>query len=500
MRIFNQPISLRTASFAILLALFCSFQQSCKKTDLPAAPDPVDTTVVTPAFDINSINDTYAELAPFANYAKWGPHNVHDPAIIKEGEYYYSYTTDVGFGIDVRPGLQVRRSKDLVKWDFMGWVFTGLPTLGSQFITSSGGTPFNALWAPYVIKVGSEFRLYYSLSSAKPRLSAIGLATATSPLGPWTEKGLAVTSKDDASIQTNAIDPTVIITETNEHFMYYGSGWDGIYMLKLDASKGLAATIGDKGKRVANRGFTGGKYNGNIEGPEIIYHPGFKKYYLFIAYDWLQTKYNVRVCRSDKPEGPFLDFEGKDANTNVDHGPMIVAPYKFEGHSGWQGVAHCAVFNDGAGQYFMAHQGRPGVNSFFMNMQVRKMFWNSDGWPVVSPERYAWEDNAAVPRENITGSWEQIILGYRVVPGYDQEQTSPDFQVSQLLNIDAAGTLNGDAASTWTYNAPWLEMKWGNGFTDKVFIQKGRDWENKKNSIIFTGLNNTGTAIWGKKK
>jgi arabinan endo-1,5-alpha-L-arabinosidase len=50
------------------------------------------------------------------------------------------------------------------------------------------------------------------------------------------------------------------------------------------------------------------------------------------------------------------------------------------------------------------------------------------------------------------------------------------------------------------YNAPWLQMNWSNGFTDKVFVQKGRDWENKKSTIIFSGLNNDGTAIWGKKK
>jgi arabinan endo-1,5-alpha-L-arabinosidase len=45
-----------------------------------------------------------------------------------------------------------------------------------------------------------------------------------------------------------------------------------------------------------------------------------------------------------------------------------------------------------------------------------------------------------------------------------------------------------------------LELKWGNGFTDKVFIQKGRDWENKKKQHNFSGLNKPGTAIWGKKK
>jgi len=73
-------------------------------------------------------------------------------------------------------------------------------------------------------------------------------------------------------------------------------------------------------------------------------------------------------------------------------------------------------------------------------------------------------------------------------------------QTSIALTINADGTLNSDASSTWTYNAPWLEMKWSNGYTDKVIIQRGRDWENKKSSYIFTGLNNEGTAVWGKKK
>src|SRR4051812_36259448 len=65
---------------------------------------------------------------------------------------------------------------------------------------------------------------------------------------------------------------------------------------------------GDKGKRIAQRGFTGNKINGNIEGAEIIYNEAQNKYYLFIAYDWLSTKYNVRVARGDNPDGPFNDY------------------------------------------------------------------------------------------------------------------------------------------------------------------------------------------------
>jgi arabinan endo-1,5-alpha-L-arabinosidase len=484
---------------ALAVVLFSMGLVNCSKDKVNPPVVPGDTTKVEPPFDINQIKDTYPEVAPFQFWSSWGPYNTHDPAVIKEGEYYYSYSTDVAFGTDVRPGLQIRRSKDLVNWQFVKWVFDGLPKLGSDFIKQNGGTPFNSLWAPYVIKAGNEFRLYYSLSSPTPRLSAIGMATATSPVGPWTEKGLVVTSVDNATIQTNAIDPTVIMDAQGTHWMYYGSAWDGIYILKLNAATGLADSPGYKGKRIAQRGFTGNRINGNIEGPEIIYNAELNKYYLFIAYDWLETKYNVRVGRADSPEGPFLDFAGRDMNLEEDHGPMILAPYQFTGHSGWQGTSHPGVFQDGQGQFYMAHQGRPGVNRFYMVMHVRKIFWTPDGWPVVSPQRYAATEQTPVPKEELAGTWEQIVLGYQVVPGYAEEQTSPGFQVANSLQLDASGTINGQAGSTWTYAAPWLEMKWSNGYTDKVRVERGRDWENAKPCLIFTGLNNEGTAVWGKK-
>jgi arabinan endo-1,5-alpha-L-arabinosidase len=496
-------ISNNSVLLCLLLLMYSVVQTSCSKSgNAPGGNGGTDTTPTQPSaqFDINSIHDTYADVAPFTFYTKWGPYNVHDPSIKKFGDTYYSYSTDVAYGITVRPGIQIRKSKDFVEWTFYSWVFQDLPAVGKQFIISNGGTPFESLWAPYVMKVGSEYRLYYSLSSPTLRLSVIGLATASSPEGPWTEKGLVVTSLSNSTIQTNAIDPTVVATPSGEHWMYYGSAWDGIYILNLDPTTGLAAVSGDKGKRIANRGYANSVYNGNIEGAEIIYNVNLSKYYLFIAYDWLETKYNVRVCRADNPEGPFYDYDGIDANTDVDHGPMIVAPYKFNNHGGWQGTAHCTVFDNGSGQYFMAHQGRPGVDKYFMDMMVRKIFWTQDGWPIVSPERYAWEDNSTVVQDSIIGEWEQIILGYHVVPGYGNEQLSPNFQTSVELTISSDGTLNNDAASTWTYTAPWLQMNWSNGFTDKVFIQKGRDWENKRSTIIFTGLSNEGTAIWGKKK
>jgi arabinan endo-1,5-alpha-L-arabinosidase len=485
-----------------LITLLSGSMTSCGKDDADPPANPVDTTTPPPnpvPFDINSINDTYAGVVPYDKRFSWGPYNTHDPSIIKAGDWYYCYSTDASYGnVLPGPGIMMRKSKDLVEWHYIGQAFNGVPAKGSQYITSKGATPNNGLWAPYIIKVGNEYRLYYSLASTGFRVSCIGVATSAHPEGPWTERGIVVTSETTGP-GTNAIDPTVTVTSSGEHWMVYGSAWDGLFELQLDPATGLAKTSGDRGIRVVRRGTTNGMYNGNLEGPEMIYNPGTKFYYLFVAYDWLATKYNVRVYRSASPNGPFLDWKGDNVDNQADNGPMIIAPYKFQNHGGWAGVSHCSVF-EGNGQYFIAHQGRPEIDRAYMVLHVRKLFWTSDGWPVASPERYAWEDNANVPQADLAGEWEQIIMGYRVVPGYENEQRSPDYQSSISLTLSANGTMNGDVNNKWTYNAPWLELKWANGYTDKVFVQKGRDWENKKNTVIFTGFNNEGTAIWGKKK
>ncbi|MBO9203797.1 MULTISPECIES: family 43 glycosylhydrolase [Niastella] len=490
------------SSVRLLVAVIICLLAGCGKKGSLDPLDPVSPVPVDSAFDVNSITDTYASITPFAYYTHWGPYNVHDPSIVKSGDYFYCFSTDVGYGITIKPGIQIRKSKDLVQWEFVGLAFNGLPAKGAEYITRTGGTPFQSLWAPYVLKVNNQYRLYYSLSCSVFRLSAIGLATATTPEGPWTEQDLVVTSSNDFGVtQTNAIDPTVVVTPQGEHWLYYGSAFDGIYVLKLDANTGLPATSGDKGKRIAQRGFTNGIVNGNIEGPEIIYNAALNKYYLFIAYDWLETKYNVRVGRSANPQGPFLDYNGKDINNEADDYPMILAPYQFQGHGGWQGVSHCSVFEKD-GQYFMAHQGRPSIDKFFMDLHIRKVFWTPDGWPVVSPERYANVVQSAIASTDLTGDWEQIVLGYKVVPGYAAEQVNADLQIATTITLNTDGKINGNAANSWSYFAPWLELKWNNGaYIDKVYVSRERDWENKKNStLVFTGLNNLGIAVWGKKK
>ncbi|MFY0624871.1 MAG: arabinan endo-1,5-alpha-L-arabinosidase [Reichenbachiella sp.] len=476
--------------------------------------DTLDSNLGDGPIDFTQFSDTYGNIAGTANIYDWAHYNIHDPSIIDNGDFFYCYTTDVAFGATVRPGHNIRRSKNLVEWEFVGWVVggdnlpvdqisdAGYPPLGLDHIRSNGGEPFNNLWAPYVMIVDGEYRVYYSISSETPRLSAIGLMVSDKPYGPFTERGLVVTSLNNNARQTNAIDPTVTVAKDGSHWFYYGSAWDGIYRIELDPGTGLAKSEGSKGTRVAQRAFTGNTINGNIEGPEIIYNEEFNKYYMFIAYDWLHTKYNVRVGRSDNPDGPFYDYLGRDMNEDVDDLPMILTPYRFKGHSGWQGVSHPSVFIDRESkEFYMAHQGRPGENSFYMVMHVRQLHWTEDGWPMVSPERYAAEEENAVAESEIVGKWEQIMMGYKVVPGFADEQTQPDFQNAADLTIHAGGTVSGASTGSWTYTAPWLTFELdGEAAPFKLKVERGRDWENEvAETILFTGLNTEGVAYWGKK-
>ncbi len=483
----------------LFLLLAAALLSSCKEDEEKLTEMDPDVIAEKP-FDIDNLNDTYGGIASSLFSSQWGPYNTHDPSIIKAGEWYYSYSTDVAYGAPARVGIMVRKSKDLVDWTFVGWALHNFPAMSAGYITSSGATPVQGLWAPYILKVENEYRLYYSLAPTEGRASAIGLLTSSSPEGPWVEKGLAVTSSNTGP-GTNAIDPSVVVTPSGEQWMVYGSSWDGLYELQLNPQTGLALASGDKGTRIARRGATNGTINGNLEGAEIIYNAEHGMYYLFASYDWLATKYNVRVFRSQSPNGPFLDWNGVNVDNTEDNGPMILSPYQFTGHGGWQGVAHPSVFQDGSGQYYIAHQGRPGVAPAYMVLHVRQLFWTSEGWPVVSPERYAAVAQTSVTAGDLAGVYEQIVLTQSIVPGFGNEQTDPNFSVAFNTTLTADGTINGNANNTWAYDAPWLELRWNNGqFVDKLHVSRGRDWENKvASTIVMTGLNGGGLAIWMKK-
>ncbi len=458
------------------------------------------------------LDDDYSNIADFSNYKKWGIYNVHDPSCIKWGDNYYVYSTDaiwipphrenqtkpVNFG-----NIQVRRSSDLVHWEFVGWVFDSIPAEAKHWVVeSSGGKIPNGIWAPYAMVYNGEIRLYYSVSIFGANTSYIGMARSKTPLGPWTHVGCVVkTSVNDAM---NAIDPTVVIDSKNgRQWMIYGSFFGGIYGVELDPQTGLTKNANDKGHLIARRA------NGNvkvIEAPEVIYNPQFKKYYLFVSYDALFTHYNVRVGRSDNPSGPYYDMFGNNLADTTNNYPVLTYAYRFQHHPGWAGVGHCAILrNDN--KFFMLHQGRLAPDNQQMILHVRQIFWTSDGWPVVSPERFANIPQSKIKEKNLIGTWEIITLNeldnnvklwQGQIPWGGWKYDTTAFNNFQYLSIQNDFTINGGGFNKWAFKNNHLILI---NSADSVELNLANewDWERKKPTIVFSGINKQGLSIWGKK-
>ncbi len=273
----------------------------------------------------------------------------------------------------------------------------------------------------------------------------------------------------------------------------------GIYITQINPKTGKFLKSGT-GKLIAKRNSEGGSA---VEAPYIIYNPDTKKYYLFVSYDSLFSDYNVRVGRSDKIDGPYKDYNGNDM-TNTDEftmeiGNKVLGGYKFGSSQGWLAPGHNSVLRDGK-NYYIVHHARPDTDKNWPYLNVRKILWSPDGWPMVSPERYAGEKEQKIDKSFVVGSWDSIVLDK-----YDNSQLS-----SKKITLLANGKISGgNSKDHWqftgtntlkiymyaTNNAPkggyWI-------YTSKVM--PSWDWEKWCKTLIFTGINQKGVSIWGKKQ
>ena len=467
-----------------------------------------------PAEQQNPWVDDYTHLSSMEHYKEWGTYNVHDPAIKKFGDDYYIYSTDAIFAENAEiareknvplGNIQIRKSKDLVHWEFVGWAFPEIPQEAVEWVHANNeGNGATNIWAPYVMKQGDRYRLYYSVSAFGKKTSWIGIAESGSPEGPWEDKGAVV--KSNSQTPMNAIDPSIIEdTENGRIWMHYGSYFGGLYCVELDPATGIALKKDDPGHLVARRA---DYRKDNLEAPEIIYNAELKKYFLFVSYDPLMTTYNVRVGRSDTPEGPFRDYFGKNMNDTTNNYPVLVAPYRFDNHSGWAGTGHCGILTTEEGRYFMAHQGRLSPGNQLMVLHVRELLFTPDGWPVVSPQRYAGDDAREVSAKDIAGEWELIRIREST---YERQLEAgqilwgegslkeEEWNESFLLNLNTEGSTSDNGSWSFIKKNQTMSLTIGEETFRNLYIFAGHDWENQTRTILLTGLDDEGRSVWGKR-
>ena len=250
-------------------------------------------------------------------------------------------------------------------------------TGGSSLVSDDGFTwrrgtalPRRGL-APDVIHLGDRYYLYIAANiGAQPRAAINLLSNKTldpdSPDYKWEEGGVVASS--DGIEDCNAIDPGVFLDPNDGRlWLVYGSYFGYIRLVELDPKSGKRLHPSDKPVDLAI----------NCEASDMIFRDGW--YYLLATHGsccrGADSGYNIRVGRSRKVTGPFLDHESLDM---IQGGGKLLI-----GSSGrMMGPGHFGLIDLGDGvQKFSLHYEADLERGGASVLDIRPLLWR-DGWPV----------------------------------------------------------------------------------------------------------------------
>ncbi len=436
-----------------------------------------------------------------ADVTTWGARNAHDPTVVRADDgSWYMFSTDAGAGAaeSAAPtGVHMRHSMDLVNWEFAGTALPGVPGQAAALTGALG------LWAPEVVRWPAHpegeplWHMYYSASTFGSNTSAIGLATAPDPAGPWSHQGLVVSTESGVDAQ-NAIDAAVTFDAEGQPWLTYGSFFAGIHTLRLSLSDGMPEVAGAKGSLIAVRDAA---VEGSVEGAYVVYRKETRQYVLFASYGSLFNSYNVRVAVADSMEGPYRDALGASL-TDLELAPWqagtkILGSWQFDGGPTWIAPGHNSVLvEQGAGgeEFFMVHHVRfadhGAAQAIEHTAHLRRMFFTSGGWPVVSPHIFQGADKEILSgAEALSGHWQAV----RFAP--ESEKTAGSASV--LIQV-----LSGPENSAGEVVRCRLALAAG-GSGESVFLDAvvfgSWDDSRQKTVLSFSGTDAGGIAWFGSK-
>ncbi|MEN2741802.1 family 43 glycosylhydrolase [Microbacterium sp. X-17] len=309
-----------------------------------------------------------------------------DPSVVHgatngDTDWYLYCTTDAltatekaADGSLVMHNVPMYRSADLTHWTYAGDAFPQKPSwLGAN----------GSMWAPDVVFRNGTYYLYYAASdSALPGGgSAVGVATSSSPTGPWTDTGTPVVAPQAHPTNPDArrweFDPEVITTG-GVSYVYFGSYFGGVFARKLSADGLTSIASTETPIAIDNR----------YEGTNIVQHDGWF-YFLGSATNCCAgplTGYSVFAARSRSPLGPFVDRDGVPILANRVGGTPVLA----QNGNRWVGAGHTAVVTDFGGQDWMVYHAVDRNDPYYAGdvgytkrpVLIDPLDWHGD-WPTV---------------------------------------------------------------------------------------------------------------------
>lgn len=272
------------------------------------------------------------------------------------------------------------RSTDLTHWTYTGDAFTNATK--PAWVGSANG-----IWAPDVVFRDGRYFMYYAASdtpgaggAATGGGSAVGLATSTTPTGPWTDSGGPVVAPQEAANGTGKrweFDPEVISWQ-GASYVYFGSYFGGVNVRRLSADGTRSLPSTEKPIAIDNR----------YEGAYLLQHDGWW-YFMGSATNCCNgalTGYGVFVARSRSPLGPFVDKDGVSIlATRVGGTPLLA-----QNGNRWVGTGHNTVVTDFAGQDWIIYHAVDQTDPYYAGQTgytkrpvlIDPLDWRG-GWPSV---------------------------------------------------------------------------------------------------------------------
>ena len=427
----------------------------------------------------------------------------------------------------------------------------------------SGATIRGNQWAADIIynKTMKKWCMYMSINS-NDWCSSIVCLTSSSPEGPWKYQGPVVFSgfagkwdhvgftktddwkMTDLAIATgctslpdkyapsdtygntwpNCIDPCVFYDADDNLWMSYGSWSGGIFMLRLDKENGLrdytykfpntgsgkAATSDEYfGKKIA-----GGYY---VSGEASYIEKIGKYYYLFMSYGGLETTggYQMRIFRSEKPDGPYKDPYGTPAvyssyvlnygSSAYDaRGMLLMGGYKWD-LMPYAEIAqgHNSAFTDHKGRSFVVYHTRSTVGHEGHEVRVHQLFLNQDGWIMAAPYEFSGEtvtndeiaSKASIPDSEIPGYYQFMRHEY------NQNTAAKAYETPVDIELTADGKIQGGAKGTWTRTAgtDFISLTISDVTYKGVLVRQTIDYSNIPALCISACSSSSGSLTIGQK-
>lgn len=444
----------------------------------------------------------------------WSIFGAHDPSIVKFGDTYYAYSSHniIFTSDDLITWTKHDFNNTYRTAPIDGTSLISQKTY--DFIRENIDTNVNGTyWAPDVIYVPEDtetpYWMYISVSCGLGgRNSVISLMKSPTPLF-WADTkqanidkivdaGIVFATKETADYKTNAIDANIYTDASGNRYFIWGSFWGGIQGARLTAD-GFVEGVKYDGTGAellascANFGKTLFAQKNGIAGPEGAWMIENGEYrYMFTSYGWLGSNYNTRVARSplttdfqnvlasaSGTDDSFLDADGTVMGAEAENGSLekptgykLIGSYRLgdavsdriTGNDGgyslyymvsdptiYYGPGHNSVLNDNGNYYYVSHvrKNYPDGAAF---LQVRKLMWTEDGWPVVSPVAYAGEVEQKLPESMILGTYDFASVGQTKISGSEIRARNFDLPVlSSKVTLLEDGTM-ADDLGTWEFD------------------------------------------------